>query len=180
MITCENFEIQLADYLDGTLDSAQKTVIETHAAFCVACGELLRDCSGVVAMLEEIEPADVPVQLIGKILRMTTDKPAQTPERWFASLVAPLRFTNWSGIVQPILRPVLQPRVVMSVAMAALSLVMIGRFWGAAENNALRAWNRTMKRYENLAVVYDVQSQLDQWSELRRSPQRDVANPDSK
>ena len=50
--------------------------------------------------------------------------------------------------------------------MAALSVVMIAHFWGAAENTAYRAGTRTMKRYEKLALVDlafvdNVQSQLD-------------------
>jgi len=57
----------------------------------------------------------------------------------------------------------LQPRLVMGMAMAVLSLAMVGRFWTAADNGVHRAWDRAVKGYENLQLVYEVQTQLQEW-----------------
>jgi hypothetical protein len=57
----------------------------------------------------------------------------------------------------------------MGLAMAVISLAMVGRFWGAAESGVERSWDRTVKRYENLQVVYDVQTQLEEWAQERRA-----------
>jgi hypothetical protein len=49
------------------------------------------------------------------------------------------------------------------MAMAVISVAMVGRFWGAAESGVARSWDRVVKGYENLQVVYDVQTQLEEW-----------------
>jgi len=54
----------------------------------------------------------------------------------------------------------LQPRFAMGMAMAVLSLAMVGRFWSAAESTVERSWDRAVKGYQSLQLVYDVQSQV--------------------
>jgi hypothetical protein len=53
--------------------------------------------------------------------------------------------------------------------MAVLSLAMAGRFWNAAENTMYRSWDRAVKGYENLQLVSEVQSQLEEWAQQRGS-----------
>jgi hypothetical protein len=53
--------------------------------------------------------------------------------------------------------------------MAVISLAMVGRFWGAASSGVERSWDRTVKRYETLQVVYDVQTQLEEWAQERQA-----------
>jgi hypothetical protein len=64
---------------------------------------------------------------------------------------------------------ILQPRFAMGMAMAVISIAMVGRFWNAAESGVARSWDRAVKGYENLQVVYDVQTQLEEWSQERQS-----------
>lgn len=146
---CTDFEVLLADYLDETLSEEQRLSVESHIAGCPACAELTRDASQAISLLSDVPEIDPPPFLVNRILRATTNRPKLD----FAALLSP----------KNIFARVLQPRFAMGMAMAALSLVMVGRFWDSAENVAFRAWNRTMKRYENMAVVYDVQSQIDEW-----------------
>jgi hypothetical protein len=40
---------------------------------------------------------------------------------------------------------------------------MVGRFGAAAENGVHRAWDRAVKSYESLQLVYEVQTQLQEW-----------------
>jgi len=57
--------------------------------------------------------------------------------------------------------------------MAVLSLAMVGRFWSAAESTVERSWDRAVKGYQSLQLVYDVQSQLEEWTK-QGAQNRDV------
>ena len=81
------------------------------------------------------------------------------------------------------LEPVLEPRYAMSMAMTVLSLAMVFKIsgisprqltaadldpvkvWNAAEDRATRLWERGMKYYDSLRVVFEIQSQLREWSD---------------
>ena len=81
------------------------------------------------------------------------------------------------------IQPIAQPRFAMGMAMTILSFSMLGRFsgvevrnlkpsdlqpakvWAAVDDRAYRAWGRAVKYYENLRLVYEVQSRLQEWSE---------------
>ena len=42
-MTCETLDALLGDYLEKTLDAADRAAVERHAARCGRCGELLVD-----------------------------------------------------------------------------------------------------------------------------------------
>ena len=78
----------------------------------------------------------------------------------------------------------------MGMAMTVLSFSMLGRLagiemrqlkpsdlhpvsvWMAVENRAHRAWDRAVKYYENLRVVYEVQTRLREWTEQEEEERR--------
>lgn len=167
-VTCTEFEILLADWLDDALAPDRKAQVETHAAGCPACAELARDAAGTVALMERAAMVEPPPALVNRILFEATSgySRVETHPSWF---------TRWLG-------PILQPRFAMGMAMTALSLVMLGHYTGieirqlkpsdlnptillpAVETRAHRIWNRAVKEYENLKLVYDVQTRLQEWS----------------
>ncbi len=167
-VTCTEFEILLADWLDAALAPDRNAEVEGHAAGCPACAELARDAAGAVALIERAMAVEPPSALVNRILFEATSGFSRVETR-------PSWFVRWLG-------PILQPRFSMGIAMTALSLVMMGRYTGiearqlkpsdlnpamifpAMEDRALRVWNRTVKEYENLRLVYDVQSRLQEWS----------------
>ena len=51
-MTCNEFEILLADYLDGTLAAEEKAAVEEHRNACASCAELALDAAGAVAFIE--------------------------------------------------------------------------------------------------------------------------------
>jgi hypothetical protein len=75
----------------------------------------------------------------------------------------------------------------MGMAMTILSFAMLGRFagryagiemrqikpsdlnpvavWTAVEDQALRMWERGVKYYENLRLVYEIQTRLKDWGD---------------
>ena len=158
-ITCNEFEILLADYLDGTLAAEEKAGIEEHRDVCASCAELALDASGALAFIERAASVEPPPALVNRILLEVKGGESRNVVKlsWVERLL------GQRG------RFILQPRFAMGLAMAVISLAMVGRFWDAAESGVERSWNRTVKRYENLQIVYDVQTQLEEWAQERQA-----------
>jgi anti-sigma factor RsiW len=149
-VTCAEFEILLADLLDGNLAAGQKAAVERHQTGCAACAELARDAASALAFIERAAEVAPPPALVSRIQLATAGAVPSRP--WMARRLG----GAWTHTV-------LQPRFAMGMAMAVLSLAVLGRFGAAAENGIERAWDRTVKNYDSLAVVYDVQTQLQEW-----------------
>jgi anti-sigma factor RsiW len=158
-ITCTEFEILLADYLDGTLAAAEKTAIEEHRDACSSCAELALDAAGALAFIERAATVDPPPAMVNRILFEVTSGASRNVIKpsWIERLLG-----RRAGFI-------LQPRFGMGMAMAVISLAMVGRFWGAAESGVERSWDRAVKGYENLQLVYEVQTQLEEWAQERGS-----------
>jgi anti-sigma factor RsiW len=156
-ITCTEFEVLLADFLDGTLPADQQAAFASHRATCAACAELAGDAAGAMAFMERAAAAAPPPALLKRIVREVANGPGRRviQPSWTERLFGRSAGT-WLGAV-------LQPRLAMGTAMAVLSLALVGRFGPAAENGVHRAWDRALKNYESLALVYDVQTQLQEW-----------------
>lgn len=168
-MTCTEFEVLLIDYVDGAVTVEERRAVEAHTDGCPDCREMLRDVFQAVAFLEAAEDVTPPPELITRIA-------AQVPQgrvkdefqrRGFLSRI----LSNW-------FQPVLQPRFAMSMAMTILSLAMVERctgirtqqikpedlnpavLWNNLEDQAYRTWDRTVKYYENLRFVYEVETAL--------------------
>lgn len=167
-MTCADFEILLCDYLDGTLDGPRRRELEAHRSECASCAEFANDVSGAVAFMERVAEVEPPAELLTKI---TFEIPSGGSRR------AGVRswLTGW-------LQPVLQPKVAMGMAMTILSFSMLGRLagievrqlqpsdlypanvWAAVDNRVHRSWERAVQYYENLRLVYEVQTRLQDWT----------------
>ena len=167
-MNCAELEILICDYVDGTLSAAQKAVVESHLKDCPACAELARDSAEAVAFMERASDVEPPPELITRIL-------FQAPH---AKEEAAKKERGWLG---RLFAPVLQPRFVMGAAMTVLSFSMLTRFvpvrqlkpsdlrpsevWASLDDRSHRAWARTVKYYENLKVVYQIQTLLRDWQQ---------------
>ena len=74
----------------------------------------------------------------------------------------------------------------MGMAMTVLSFALLGRYvgmrqlrpadldpvkvWAATEDRAHRVWERGVKYYESLRVVYEIESRLKEWTDEQASP----------
>ena len=182
-MSCADIEILICDYVDGTLSAAEKAEVERHLGACPNCAELAHDSAAAVGFIERAAEIEPPPELITRIL---FDAPwtKQKPKR--AGLA---RITGWFG-------PVLRPKLVMGAAMTILSLSMLTRFvtpmrqlkasdlkpaavWASIDDNAHRAWARTVKYYENLKVVYQIQTLLRDWQQ-QVDDQKPAAQPERK
>ncbi len=164
-ITCTEFEILLADYLDGTLASGAKADVEGHQSECVSCAELAADAAGAMGFIERASIVDPPPALVNRILFEVTNGNSRgvIKPSWLERLLG-----RRAGFL-------LQPRFAMGMAMAVLSLAMVGRFWAAAESTVERSWDRAVQGYQSLQLVYDVQSQLEEWT--KQGGARPAQNP---
>jgi anti-sigma factor RsiW len=168
-MNCADIEILICDYVDGTLSPADKAAIELHLADCPACAELARDSAAAVAFMERVSEVEPPPELITRILfdaPWTKGKAKSKSRIWLTALLS----------------PILQPKYAMGMAMTILSISMLARFvapvrqpqlsdlqpskvWAGLEDRAVRAWARSMKYYENLKFVYQIQTTLRDWQQ---------------
>ena len=172
-MTCAEFEILLCDYLDGTLDAGRKESLEAHRDTCAVCQELSRDVTGALSFMERAAEVTVPPELLTKIAFEIPTGRAQRPGQREGIFSSIRRF----------FQPVLQPKFAMGMAMTILSFSLLGRFagievrqlkpsdlspkavWAAVDDRAHKGWERVVKYYEGLKVVYEVQSRLKEWTE---------------
>jgi anti-sigma factor RsiW len=177
-MNCADVEILLADYMDGTLAADRKSAIESHLSTCAACEELARDAADAVAFMERTSNVTAPPELVTRILFEISSGPSHLAVKpsWVRRI-----FGNRLG--GKFLEPVLQPRYAMGMAMTLLSFAMLGRFtgievrhltpsdldpvkiWTAAEDRASRTWQRGVKYYESLRLVYEIESRVKEWSD---------------
>ncbi|HEV2200903.1 MAG TPA: zf-HC2 domain-containing protein [Bryobacteraceae bacterium] len=181
-LTCAECAEHLADFFDGAegdgrLGAELNAAVEAHLAGCAECAELARDAGAAVALMERAAVVELPPALVPRILAEITTGPSRVLVQ---PSLAERIFGRW-------IRPVLQPRVALSLAMAALSIAMIPRFWKStapdpgrilmvAENRVYRTFDRAVKGYESLALVNDVQSQIDEWNSSQSGESPDGKN----
>jgi hypothetical protein len=182
-MTCADLEILICDYVEGTLAPADKAEVERHLAECPACAELARDAAAGFAFMERAADVELPPELVTRIL-------FEAP--WAKNKSRTGGARRW---VQAILSPILQPRFAMGMAMTILSLAMLANFvapirhlqpsdlepakvWAGFEARTYRTWARTVKFYNNLKFVYQIQTTLHEWQqqnlEQQSAPDRDA------
>jgi len=161
---CSEFEVRLCEYLDGTLEASVRQEVDHHALECAHCAGLLADGRAFGMFLERVPPVEAPPELVTSILYQTQTARARlgrTARGWL----------RWLG-------PLVQPRIVMGMAMTILSFSMLSRvagvkvrqleaadlnpvsIWRGVENQAVRMWDRGVKFYQNVRFIYEVMSQL--------------------
>lgn len=177
-MNCAEAEILICDYLDGTLAAASRAELERHLEACSGCAELARDSAAALGFMERAAEVEPPPELVTRIL---FDPPwAQGRGRALTGVRSRLR---------DLFQPVLQPRFAMGMAMTILSFAMLARFvplrplsprdlsptaiWAAMDNRMYRAWQRTMKFYESIRVVYQIQSTVREWRQQDEAAERE-------
>ena len=168
-MNCADIEVLICDYVDGTLAPAEKAEVERHFTVCPACAALARDSATAVGFIERAAEVEPPPELITRILfdaPWAKHKPKPRGLGWLG---------GWVG-------PMLRPKLVMGAAMTILSFSMFVKFvtpirqlkpadlkpsevWASVELHADRTWARTVKYYENLKVVYQLQTLLRDWQQ---------------
>ena len=166
-MNCAELEELICDYVDGTLTAVPKAEVERHLAVCPACAELARDSAAAVSFMERAADVEPPPELFTRILfdaPWTRKAPAKS-RGWWSKLIA----------------SILQPRFAMGMAMTILSFSILRPFvpikqlkaadlrpsevWASLDDRGHRVWARSVKYYENLKVVYQIQTLLRDWQQ---------------
>jgi hypothetical protein len=188
-MNCAELEVLICDYVDGALAPAERALVERHLAECPGCAELARDSAAAVVFMDRAAAVEPPPELITRILfdppwgrtggkSGGKAKPKPAARKWFSAILSPL----------------LQPRFAMGMAMTVLSLSMVwkpvrqlqlsdiepAKVWAGIEDRAYRSWQRTVKFYENLKWVYQIQTTLREWQQQDEDQRSDRKTDDRK
>lgn len=173
---CAELQALLCEYVEGALTDSERTLVERHLDSCPACAAMTREASAALTFLRTVPDVEPPPLLVNRIL---FDIPSRTslPE----SSRSPL--AKW---LKAWIRPLLQPRFAMGMAMTILSFSMLARFagigprqlsaaelnpirlWQALDDTAHRTWERARKFYLSVRLLYEIQAQLQEWSQQLR------------
>jgi len=188
-MNCADFEKILAGYIDGTLDDTERRGVEGHASSCAACREFMSEVSGAVAFLKRAGEVLPPPELVTRIAYQApigrTRQPFETQG-------------VWSKVSAGWLQPLLRPRFAMGIAMTFLSFTMLQRctgvqvqhiqpadlspvrIWGGVEDRVVRVKDRAIKYYENIRLVYEIETRLkdlQEQQEILRDRQAEERSP---
>lgn len=176
---CLDIDEILCDYLDGTLAPERKAAFDAHIHDCAPCQELVADCQLAVNFSARVADVEPPRELITRILYHT---PVEQPV---------LERLAGKSILRRWLEPIWQPRIAMGMAMTILSFSMLGKFvtpvrqlkpadldpvkvWRNVDDSAHRAFDRLVKYYDNLKLVYEIQNAIN---EFKAEPEPETPNP---
>jgi len=176
---CADVEILLADYIDQVLLDRDVADLKAHFAICPACKELAADAAAAVAFMERAEVPEPPPELVNRILFEIGNNTGH-------EVVKP---PVWQRFFGKGLRPFLQPRFAMGMAMTMLSFGMLLRMEGVrewadlspanlyaeAEDRVTRLWDRGVKHYQSLKLVYEIQSRYQQWAAEQEKAEQEKA-----
>jgi hypothetical protein len=197
-LRCDEWEDMLADALDETLPAADAAAFAHHTLDCVLCAQMLKENQQGRAWMQylAVEP-EVPADLLQKILTRTSTQPGVAIA---AVPVAPLPAWRRTTLptayhaVRQVTRQLLEPRLMMTMAMAFFSIALTMNLTGVnlsqiraadLQPSRLRATltrqyystnQQVTKYYENLRLVYEMEARV---RELRRSTEAEPASAPS-
>lgn len=194
---CSQFEALLGDALDGVLAGEGLEAFDAHSLVCPQCGPLLADARHGMLLLHELEEVEPPRNLVHNILAATTTVTEGEKQR-----TARTAKSGWlkdlTGWVLPLLTGAVHPRFVTSFAMAffslSLTLTLAGvRFKDLAHMDLrpdsvrkavvmqyTQVENRVVKYYENMRLVYEIESRVRALRKANDSPQEENKQEDQK
>jgi hypothetical protein len=181
---CGEWEMLLADSLDGLLKPEDEAAFNAHKAVCPACSALFEEARRGREWLEFLSPEpEVPAGLLDKILAHTG--PGQVAGNRFAAAgnvvpIRPVSIPAWQrpGLVARVHR-FAEPRLLMTAAMAFFSIAMTLNITGVRlsnlrpsaissfmERRLTMASTPIIRYYDNSRLAYEVQTTM---RELRQT-----------
>jgi hypothetical protein len=186
-LDCADFDARLADLLDGAMQGQELADFRAHAEACVDCGPLFTQAQEGLKWLSTLKEVEPPANLVHNILAATSMYESAAPvlaevkdgRNWLR------RAADWvSPALAPAFVAAMQPRYAMTAATAFLSISMILNFAGVrfkdlrrmdwrpsaiAQSASLQYYETTAKvtkYYDNLKIVYQLQSQ---WERIKQN-----------
>ncbi len=145
------------------------------------------DVSAAVGFIDRAAKVEPPPQLLTRIL-------FELPLARHARAKQPHGFRRW---LDRWVQPVLQPRFAMGFAMTILSFSLLehaagikvrnltaddlnpARIWQRVDEQAYRSWQHAVKFYEKLRFVYEIQTQLREWTQKEQELRGRAASPEA-
>jgi hypothetical protein len=162
---CAEFDALLTEAIDGALSGQQRVRFEQHKADCAACHTLFAEVSSGLAWLDEVEEVAPPLNLVPNILAATSGAAQQAAQ----SAPRPSAWERLRRQVGIVFAPVLTPRFGMSMGMAFFSITLVlnmaqVRIKDMTPHNLSHTFyssqNKLMKYYENMRLVYEIESRV--------------------
>jgi len=186
---CGQWEMLLADALDGLLKPEDEALFNTHRAICPACAALYEEARRGREWLEFLSPEpEVPVGLLERILVHTG--PGQVEGQRFTAKgkvipIRPVSLPPWQrpGLMARVQR-FAEPRLLMTAAMAFFSIALTLNMTGVhlsnlrlsdlkpsnirsiMERRLTAASTPLIRYYDNSPLAYELQTTM---RELRRT-----------
>jgi Putative zinc-finger len=196
VLRCDEWEDMIADALDGSLSPVDAAAFTRHHGECALCAQMFKETQQGRAWMEylAVEP-EVPSDLLRKILARTSEPPAMGIAMPALAVPArPARYRVTLPHLRQVARHVLEPRLMMTIAMAFFSIALTLNLTGInlgqirpadLQPSRLRATvtrqyyaanEQVTKYYENLRLVYEMEARV---RELRRSTEAEPASAPS-
>jgi hypothetical protein len=173
---CNEFDLVLADAIDGILTGTALDRFQAHVGDCKTCGPLFAEAQAGRNWLKGLTEVEPPASLVNNILASTTGVDTQrlrAPVRTFQPNVSWLERLQ-ASFFEPIWAAVRQPRFAMSFGMAFFAL-SVGLTVAGVKPADLRSVSlrpaairhtyyntqaRVVRYYENVRIVYEVESRV--------------------
>ena len=186
MMNCAEFEVLLADSMDGALAAAgreaDRIAFAQHLESCEACAAFAKEVQSAVSFLEIADEPEMPAALTARILHATNSG-------WELKTRGP----GIRGWINRVFAPVLQPRFVMGAMLTVMSLTMLTRcagskstmtaadldpvrLWTSLETRGEHTWNQVVKGYESMRVVYEIRNQINDWNQQQQAAEEAAAD----
>jgi Putative zinc-finger len=184
-VDCTEFEVLLADALDGRLDATQIERFDSHLELCPRCAPMFGEAKLGQSWMQTLkdEQLEPPVFVVENILRETVGtvhtrvKPqvAEPQKSWLDRLKELPAF-------KPVFGTIMQPRFAMSFGMAFFSITMLLNVLGikvtsfrhvdlrpsAVSHQYYETKGKIVKYYENIRLVYEIESRVN---DIKRATQ---------
>jgi hypothetical protein len=186
---CNDFEAVLFDALDRKLSPAAAERFRAHARICTKCGPMFAEVEAGQRWMQALDEVDPPVNLVHNILAATTGLPSyrlqETPATHKPSFGERVR-ERFDSLWAPVWVTVRQPRFAMSFGMAFFSLSVALSVAGVKPTDIKQAdlsrsglrrtyyttQARIVKYYENIRLVYEIESRLQEIKKVARPVER--------
>jgi Putative zinc-finger len=188
---CSEFDALLMEAVEGKLTGEQAERFRSHADVCGVCGPLFADAKSGFTWLQSLAEVEPPANLVHNILAATSERDLAASKAAAAKpgFAERLRFG-----LRSLVTPLLQPRLAGTFAMGFFSLSLLLNVTGvkvsdiskldlrpsAIKKTYYATSSRVVRYYENLRLVYEVQSRVREMKEAIPTKEDEQKKDESK
>jgi anti-sigma factor RsiW len=178
--TCEQTEARLSDYLDRVLLADELAAFDAHVGSCARCTPMVGSVSQLLSGLHSMEQVEPPPRLVYSILDKTLG-PRESLTFWGAALerlrgIASVRFAYGALSVAATFVIVLSG-LGFSWRKPKLADLEPASIYRSADRQVHLVYARSTKFFSDLRVVHEIQSRLNQDSQIPTNPESTAPEP---